>query len=120
MFKTLLIPLDGTPQSNAALPFARVLAQKSGARLLLVRVVDPSVLSPHERESQPPQLLKQLKRIAEELRPSRIDVDVRVSTGEVLSEILQMADVEHADALILATHAGALERHLHCTSADCA
>jgi nucleotide-binding universal stress UspA family protein len=108
MFNTLLVPLDGTPQSNAALPFARVLAQKSGARLLLVRVVDPSVLSPDERQSQPPQLLEQLKRIAEELR---------VSTGEVLTEILQTVDVEHADALILATHAGALERLLDTSTA---
>ena len=53
MFETLLVPLDGTPQSNVALPFARVLAQTcQGRRMLLMRVVDPAVLAPDERGEQ--------------------------------------------------------------------
>ena len=43
MFRRLLVPLDGTPQSASALPFARVLAGASGGRLILTRVVEQTL-----------------------------------------------------------------------------
>jgi hypothetical protein len=64
MFKTLILPLDGPPQSNVALPFARLLAQASHGRLVLVRVLDSAVLSPDARVEQQRLATEQLKRIA--------------------------------------------------------
>jgi nucleotide-binding universal stress UspA family protein len=110
MFTKLLVPLDGTPQSNAALPFACVLAQATGSGLVLVRIIDPAVVGPEERLEHSPRVLDQLKRIADELRPLGIPTDVRVSAGEVVSEILRVADREHVDALAVATHSTLLER----------
>ena len=110
MFKTLVVPLDGTPQSNVALLLARLLAQASRGRLVLVRVVDPAALSPDERVEQQCLALKQLKLIAHELHPAGIDAEVRVSTGDAASEILGVAEIEHADALIVATHTTGLDR----------
>ena len=110
MFKRLLIALDGTPQSNAALPFARGLAQACRSEVILVRVIDPAVLSPDERLELPARVLEQLKHIADELRPSGIPADVRVSTGDTVSEILRVADAEHADGLVVTTHSSLLER----------
>jgi nucleotide-binding universal stress UspA family protein len=110
MFKTIVVPLDGTPQSNVALPLARLLAHASRGRLVLVRVVDPAALSPDERVEQQCLALKQLKLIAHELHPAGIDAEVRVSTGDAASEILGVAEIEHADALIVATHTTGLER----------
>ena len=118
MFKNLLVPLDGTPQSNVALPFARVLAHTCRSRLVLVRVLDPAVLSPHERLEQPAIVLEQLKRIADELHSSGIEVDARVSTGEVVSEVLHVMEVEHTDALVVATHAPPVERLLDNSTTD--
>lgn len=40
MLKTILVPLDGSPLAERALPFARRLAHASGARLNLIRVAD--------------------------------------------------------------------------------
>jgi nucleotide-binding universal stress UspA family protein len=110
MFKKLLVALDGTPQSNVALPLARVLARACDSELVLVRVIDPAVLSADERQDQPAQVLRQLKRIGDELHMAGIQTDVRVSTGEPLTEILRVADVEHADALAVASHSSPLER----------
>jgi nucleotide-binding universal stress UspA family protein len=110
MFKTIVVPLDGTPQSNVALPLARLLAHASRGRLVLVRVVDSVTLSPDERVEQQCLALKQLKLIANELHPAGIDAEVRVSTGDAASEILAVAEVEHADALIVATHTTGLDR----------
>jgi nucleotide-binding universal stress UspA family protein len=110
MFKRLLVPLDGTPQSASALPFARVLAGTSGGRLVLMQVVEPWKLSPEERIERPRLVLGHLERIAEELHASGLEVAVRVSTGEVVPEVLSVADVEHADALVIATHPSRLER----------
>jgi nucleotide-binding universal stress UspA family protein len=110
MFKRLLVPLDGTPQSASALPFARVLAGTSGGRLILVQVVEPWKLTPDERLEQPRLVLERLERIAEELHASGLEVNVQVSTGEVVPEVLGIAEVEHADALVVATHPSRLER----------
>jgi nucleotide-binding universal stress UspA family protein len=110
MFKKLLVALDGTPQSNVALPFARMLALASDGGLILVRVIDPAAVSADERQEQPARVLEQLKRIADELHPPIAQVDVRVSTGEAVTEILRVADAERAEGLIAATHSGRLER----------
>nr|MCU0493105.1 universal stress protein [Chloroflexaceae bacterium] len=38
MYRTLLVPVDGSPFSEAALPLARLLARRSGASLHIVHV----------------------------------------------------------------------------------
>lgn len=43
MFQHLLIPLDGSPQAEAALPYALSLAEHCGAQLTLLQVVASSV-----------------------------------------------------------------------------
>ena len=78
--------------------------------MLLMRVVDPAVLAPDERGEQAVHVLEQLKRIADEMRHSGLEVDVRVSTGEVVAEIMSVAESERADALIVATHTSLMER----------
>jgi len=110
MFKRLLVPLDGTPQSASALPFARVLAGASNGRLILVQVVEPWKLTPDERLEQPRLVLQRLRRVADELHASGLEVNVQVSTGEVVPEVLRVAEVEHADALVVATHPRRLDR----------
>jgi nucleotide-binding universal stress UspA family protein len=110
MFKKVLVPLDGTPQSNVALPFARMLARACESELVLVRVVDPAILSADERQERRVQVLRQLERVADELHTAGIQTDVRVSTGDPVTETVRVADVEHADAVVVATHSSLLER----------
>lgn len=46
MYKSILVPFDGSPLSARALPVAEALASRSGARLHLVMVHDPSAYIP--------------------------------------------------------------------------
>ncbi len=39
MFRTILVPLDGSIKAEAALPIASQIARRSGASLVLARVV---------------------------------------------------------------------------------
>ncbi len=48
MFKRILVPLDGSPFSERALPVAEALAASGGADVMLVRVVE--VLAPGDGE----------------------------------------------------------------------
>jgi nucleotide-binding universal stress UspA family protein len=38
MFSRILVPLDGSPESNVALPVARTVADATGASIALLRV----------------------------------------------------------------------------------
>ncbi len=51
MFKTILVPLDGSVRAETALPIATRIAQNSSARLVLVRVV--SSVSEHRPSMAP-------------------------------------------------------------------
>lgn len=45
MFKHILVPLDGSVMSEAALPVAALLAQRTGAALTLIHVVEKNAPS---------------------------------------------------------------------------
>src|SRR6185437_5734668 len=45
MYRTILVPLDGSNLAERALPYARVLAVASGAKLVLLRALEPSSIS---------------------------------------------------------------------------
>jgi nucleotide-binding universal stress UspA family protein len=98
MFDRLIVPLDGTPQAAVALPLARTMAQRSGAGLVLVRLVPGYALDPPRTGVA----LEYLDRVAREL-----DVPVRlvVARGDdVAAELVFKAKLHDADLIIMATH----------------
>ena len=54
MFETILVPLDGSELAEAALALATELRSKLGARLILLRAIEPM----SHRLSQPPGLFE--------------------------------------------------------------
>jgi nucleotide-binding universal stress UspA family protein len=109
MFKNLLVPLDGSPQSNVALPLARTLARDFGASVTLLRVVPwPAVDENNEATIAATDMLR---RIAQELRGNGLMVQDVVRHGEVAEEILAQCRTQHADLILMRTHGRAgLER----------
>ena len=96
MFTRIVVPLDGSAQSNAALPLVRTFARAAAASVTLVRVA---------RDSESTgQVAAELDRIAQELAGSDIPVDAVVRQGEPADEIHDVVRATGADLVIMRTH----------------
>ena len=98
MFRSLLVPLDGSPESAAALPMARAIASATHGSITLL-----SVPSPAEAESG--QAAIYLAPVADELRQSNFAVEAFVRPGEPAHEIVCLARERKSDLIVMATHA---------------
>src|SRR6185503_11346398 len=96
MFKKIVVPLDGSAQSNAVLPLVRTFARATGAGVTLVRVA-------LDGESTTV-VATELGRIAHELAGSELKVDAVVSEGEPAHEIHELVLSQRADLVIMRTH----------------
>ncbi len=115
MYQTIVVPLDGSARAEAILPHVEELARCHNARVVLVRIVDPSG-SPLGLEGLPVEvsrdLIKQQVTEAEsyleakqgEFRQLRIEVTARVRYGPIVQTIAQVATDEDADLVAIASH----------------
>ena len=117
MFSRILVPLDGSPEANVALPLARAIAQPSGASIVLLHVLDrpwpelPGNEDEFEAQARLDEARRQLERVAEELRGSGLRVESVPTRGHVADAILEHIRVEEADLVVMCTHGRAgLER----------
>jgi nucleotide-binding universal stress UspA family protein len=99
VFSHILVPLDGTAQSNAALPLARTVAQATGGAITLMRVV------PEDSGTTTRQVNDELERIAMELTASVPEVKAVVrQSRDVAHEILAQIAEQSADLVVMRTH----------------
>ena len=104
MFRRLLVPLDGARLSEAVLPMAAFLAQRSGARVTLLHVVEqraPSKVHGDRHLTTAEEAGQYLAEVARRHFPASATVDWHVHRREI-------ADVAHS----LADHADELESDL--------
>jgi nucleotide-binding universal stress UspA family protein len=118
--KTILVPLDGSAESEAALRYAVLIASAEHAGLRLVTVIDtqfaylftgsePPVADWTERQRT--QADHYLGAQAETLRKRGLDVSSTVLLGDPSQEILREADAIAASMVVTATHGrGGLQR----------
>jgi nucleotide-binding universal stress UspA family protein len=122
MFRTLLVPLDGSPFGEQALPWAVSIARRVGARLLLVQVHTP--LTAEYVEALPyfhgdplePYIEKQRKEYLDGIRDrvqreTSVPTAVLLTRGEIPAMLRAAARNEQADLIVMTTHArGAMGR----------
>jgi nucleotide-binding universal stress UspA family protein len=99
MFRSILVPLDGSADSAAAVPVARTLASATGSAIQLLRVV------PTDSVTETSQAARYLATISQELRGASLRVDSTVGQGEPSIEILKFARAQDVDLIVMATHA---------------
>ncbi len=114
MFKTILIPLDGSALAEAALPAAVAIATSANpaSELVLVRVVPDlwidDILLPGQLETYQAHIKQDcqdyLDACAEPLRKDGMCVTVLVASGEPATQILEVAAIARADLIAMATH----------------
>jgi nucleotide-binding universal stress UspA family protein len=104
MFTSILVPLDGTRESEVALSPARTLASTLGAEIILLRVVPTdgkvSVLSTPELN----EASDYLESVASRLHQTDVHIEVVVSHGGPADTIVAEAHTRGVDLIVMATH----------------
>lgn len=101
MFRSVLVPLDGSPFSEQALPLAQLVGRGAGARLHLGHVHVPDSGSNGDAREQKEQYLTQ---VVERLTAEGIDADQALLDGKVFKAIEEWAQRVAPDLIVMATH----------------
>jgi universal stress protein A len=112
--RRILAPTDFSEYSKQAVTYAHELAQTFGARLLLLRVVEPPVypaevflpstvgttlIDDLERQAR-----LDLAKLLPKAEHPRVDVMCLVAVGSPYYKILEVAGAEKVDLIVMATH----------------
>ena len=111
MYKRILLPLDGSPLAEKALPHAITLAEHFEAELVLIQVLIPLPTSPTTNEANLQRAEKitagfvreYLEHIAASVQERGITVQSNVISGRPHKEIIQYAESNHIDLIVMCT-----------------
>jgi len=123
MYKSILVPLDGSPLAEAALPFAESLAERAGASLVLVRATHAHPTLGNNAPEQQREIAgaeDYLTILAKELAGRGFSVQTGVPYGgSAAAWIVEEVSMRDADLVVMATHdrSGA-DRWLHGSVAE--
>jgi nucleotide-binding universal stress UspA family protein len=110
---TILVPLDGSALAEEALASTGLLAEPLGARLHLLRVVEPPryplygdgyVYVPFDDAAELQQARAYLDELAGRLADTGTDVSIEVAVGLPSSVVPRVARESQADVIAMATH----------------
>ena len=117
MYKTILVPLDGSPRAEAILPHVEEMARLYKAKVVLLCVVEPviTMIEPYGMAPDYGANLAEMERRNEEarvylegkqgeFRDQGIQTKVYVENGPVVARILDIAQQESADLIAMASH----------------
>jgi nucleotide-binding universal stress UspA family protein len=111
MFKKILVPVDGSPFSEAVLPHIRTLATRYNATVHLVRVRTPEPYEPPlgvvlTSIPEPLQVAPadRLDMLAEQFKVEGIAATTEVVDGHAAEGILDCAKRESVDLIAMTTH----------------
>jgi len=111
--KMILVPIDFAPESEKALVYAVPFARQFGAKLTLVHIIEP-IATPDFADAFPLALQEEevitsgtrhLQRIVKDLQiePGLVG-NLVVRFGRAFHEIVEAANSNHADLIIMSTH----------------
>jgi nucleotide-binding universal stress UspA family protein len=104
VYDRILVPLDGSPEAEAALAHARSLASRFRSELLLIRVDAPIPNLPAAR--YPPEIetaaQSYLRQVAEPMILKQLKLRTLIEYGDPADRILEVAASSRADLIIVA------------------
>jgi len=110
VYKTILVPLDGSDHAASILDQVGTLARGYGARLILLTVGSPLPMSlPRARDIQLTltfQAEAHLERMRSTLASDGLEVETMVCIGDPACEILEVAERFQVDLIILNSRGG--------------
>lgn len=114
MYRRILIPLDGSPLAEQALPLAKTIAEHFQSSAILFRAVEPvheplreegSIVSVADQvELMRGLALEYLETAARDFVPIHVPAERVVRVGYPASTILELAETAKVDLIAMATH----------------
>jgi len=114
MYKTILVPLDGSKRAEEILHHVEELSKLYHARVIFLQVVEPLplvvgpegsiVLHQEEIERWTKEAESYLSAVQGEFQEKGIETEKHVINGPVVEAIIKVAEQEGADLIALASH----------------
>lgn len=112
MFKNLLVPIDGSAPSNAAITLAVAFAKDQGARVIFTHATEPLLdeyaawegtvaLAPAGEQVATKQMLEQAVSVATQAGVAAV---AEILHGEVVDSVLTFARERGADLIVMGSH----------------
>ncbi len=111
--KTILFPTDFTEASTKVLPYATYLAEKLGAKLIVLFVVEElakyaNFYVPHSAlDNLEAELMESAKKKMESFVEEHLEgfpVETMVRRGDIPEEIVKAAEEKNVDLIVMGTH----------------
>jgi nucleotide-binding universal stress UspA family protein len=113
MYKRILVPLDGSPLSEAVLPHAEVIAKAMDAEIILLNII-PSIAPEFSVPSSTPilstfpqieaEMKTYLKSMCSKLEKEGLRVTYLIREGVMPEIILEVAEIMQVDMIAMSTH----------------
>lgn len=117
MYQSILVPLDGSAFSAAALPVAAAFARRTGAELHIVTVFDPSAFlnfraagstlpafTPSIADEQRRAMLASVQERAASIANTGVRASGTLLEGTIVEALAEHAETTNADLVIMTTH----------------
>jgi len=114
MYKTILVPLDGSKRAEAILPHVEDLAHRYEAKVIFLEVVEPEPVVVAEPLHEAYDSKRHTRRLVEveyylkarrgEFQAKGIQSQMCVGEGPVVEEIIKVAERENVDLIAMASH----------------
>jgi len=115
MYKSILVPLDGSTPAEAILPHVEELAKQYGAKIILLNVVEPepaiiarepfyTTLDPEMYQQRIKEMKAYLQKQAKKFRGHALITHIQISEGPTVEEIIHTAKREKVDLIAMASH----------------
>ena len=112
--RQILVPIDFSEESRKALRYAQPFAERFGAQIILVHIVEPkirperSVITPSSQEGRTASRMNEREQQLANLRHWEIGEGIKgdniVQMGKPHSEIINLARARKVDLIVVATH----------------
>jgi len=115
MYKTILVPLDGSKRAEAILPHVENLALSLNAKVILFKVAEPSLVLEYDEvidmsmfleksDKQKKDAESYLASLQEKFRAKGIEAQIFIGHGPVVKAIIDAAEQENAKLVAMASH----------------
>ena len=108
MYKSILVPLDGSKLAEAILPEIEKVASSMRARIILLRVCRAHVFPGRDPTKAEVEVIREaeqyLNEIAKQLTTKGLDAEIHVRYGDVADEILSHSRRNEIDLISMSTH----------------